>query len=142
MLGVTATFGGYITTGYMQYLDLGTGHTLVAAPGGTYSIAIASGWEALAAIPADGFWEPSSLPAAATLTAVPGAPEPGAFYPGSPGPVSGGDMSVLDERTAEEVWAEGVVAAADPIYGEIRDRLASAGEKLAVLRRQQGRKPG
>ena len=74
---------------------------------------------------------------------MPGAPEPGAFYPGSPGTASGGgDMGVLEERTEEEVWAEGVIAAADPIYGEIRDRLASADEKLAVLRRQQGRKPG
>lgn len=140
MLGVTATFSGYITTGYMQYLDLGTGHTLVAVPGGIYDIAIASGWEALAAIPADGNWQASAGPVSVTLTAVPGAAEPGALYPGSPGPA--GDMSMLEERTEEDVWAEGVMAAADPIYAEVRERLASAGEKLAVLRRQQGRRPG
>lgn len=134
MLGVTAIFGGYITTGYMQYLDLGTGHTLVAVPGGTYSIAIASGWEALTAIPAGGYWQASSAPVAASLTAVPGAPEPGALYPGSSGP--SGSMAMLEERTEEDEWAEGVIAAADPIHGEIRDRLAAAGEQLALLRRR------
>ena len=141
MLGVTATFSGYVTTGYLQYLDLSTGHTLVAVPGGIYTIAIASGWEALAAIPADGNWQASAGPVSVTLTAVPGAAEPGALYPGSPGP--SGSMAMLDVLSEDEVWAEGVMAtAADPIYGENRERLASAREKLAVLRRQQGRKPG
>ena len=36
------------------------------------------------------------------------------------------------EGTSDRV----MTSAADPIYGEIRDRLAGAGEQIAVLRRQ------
>ncbi len=141
MAGVYATYNGSYTKGYLQYVDLSTYHTLVGVPGNTYDVGIASGWEVLAAMPADGFWQAVQAPPA--LTSVPAAAVPGAFYPGSPGPApGGGDMGVLEERSEEEVWAEGVTAAADPVYMEVRERLASAGEKLAALQRRQSRRPG
>lgn len=136
-MAVTATFSGSYTKVYLQYIDLATYHTLVAVPGGTYTIGVASGWEALGAVPGDGSW---ATPATATLTAVPGAPEPGAFYPASPGPAPAPAMSRLEVRSEEEAWAERVVtAASDPIYSENRERLARAQEQLAALR--QARKP-
>ena len=37
------TFGGQAVTNYPQYLDLGTGGSLVAEPGETYDVAPAAG---------------------------------------------------------------------------------------------------
>lgn len=55
MAGTTAVFHGSYTLGYLQYLDLETGHTLVAHPGEPYEIAVASGW-VLSNPPDDGRW--------------------------------------------------------------------------------------
>lgn len=138
-MAVRATFSGAYTKGYMQYTDLSTFQTLVAAPGSTYTIGIAAGWEVLSPLPADGAWG-APTPAAPTLSAVPGAAEPAAFWPASPGQVS--SMGVLEGRSEEDEWAGRVMAAADPIHGEIRERIAGAREKLTVLQRQQGRRLG
>ena len=151
-MGVTATFHGPYMKGYLQYIDLSTYHTLVAVPGNTYDVGIASGWEVLAAIPGDGLWTTAEL-FPASFSAVPGFAAPGAFFPASPGiaPVAGGpvesvfhDESVFgdDDVDEEEAWAQQVVAdatAADgKVFAEVREGLAGAGEKLAALRRLQG----
>lgn len=143
-MAVTATYNGPYTKGYLQYIDLASYHTLVAVPGSTYTIGVASGWATLAAIPADGTWTPSAPPQSPALfTSVPGLAVPGAFFPGSPA-TGGDDAQALameaPEASEGEQWAERVVATAgtpDPIYSEIRERLATAGEQLAVLSRKQ-----
>lgn len=96
MLGVTATFHGHYTTGYLQYIDLSTYHTLVAVPGNTYDIVVASGWEnQLAAPPTDGQWT-AAAPFPAQFSGVPGFASPGAFIPGSPGTPQQSDSAMLD----------------------------------------------
>lgn len=53
-----AIFGGDIPLTYLQYLDLQTGHTLTAQPGGEYDIELASGNNAGLSIPPAGPWIP------------------------------------------------------------------------------------
>lgn len=53
----TATFTGSVTLTYPQYLDVSTGKTLVAVPGGTYGIELGSGYPGPPdPIPDDGRW--------------------------------------------------------------------------------------
>ena len=59
--GGTATGGSLIFTGletltYPQYINTATQRTLVASPGGTYMVAIASGYGNVGAVPDDGRW--------------------------------------------------------------------------------------
>lgn len=143
-MGVTATFHGPYMKGYLQYIDLSTYHTLVAVPGNTYDVGIASGWEVLAAIPGDGLWTTAEL-FPASFSAVPGFAAPGAFFPASPGiaPVAGGPVESVfhdDAVDEEEAWAQQVVAdaAGGKVFAEVREGLADAGEKLAALRRLRG----
>jgi len=143
-VGVTATFHGPYMKGYLQYIDLSTYHTLVAVPGNTYDVGIASGWEVLAAIPGDGLWTTAEL-FPASFSAVPGFAAPGAFFPASPGiaPVAGGPVESVfhdDAVDEEEAWAQQVVAdaAGGKVFAEVREGLADAGEKLAALRRLRG----
>ena len=148
MIGTVATFYGSYTKVYLQYLDLSNYHCLVAVPGNTYLVGIASGWTGLSPVPGDGSWG-AALP---EFTAIPGLAEPGAFWPASPDPLGSegsGEMDardeVMEETSAAEEWAAEQVAVAarsdDPLYGEARDALAGAREKIAVLRGQQGRNP-
>jgi hypothetical protein len=53
-------FTGTETLIYPQYLDEQAQRTLVAAPGGTYVIELASGNPGLSVIPADGRWKPEA----------------------------------------------------------------------------------
>lgn len=94
-MAVTATFHGSYTLGYLQYIDVSNQYTLVARPGDTYQIAIASGWGSLvAAIPADGRWAgPAQFPA--QFSGVPGFASPGAFFPSSPGTALQSDHAML-----------------------------------------------
>lgn len=140
-MAVTAIYNGPYTKGYLQYIDATTYHTLVAVPGNIYTITIASGWEVLAPLPADGTWASSSQ-SPAGFSSVPGIAIPGAFVPGSAGAGQQDagtlDASFLPDGGEENEWADQVMRAADdPIYREIRERLIQAGEKLAVLRRGQ-----
>lgn len=54
--GNSATYVGTEVYTYPQYLDASTGKTLVAHPGITYDIAIASGYVNVGALPDDGRW--------------------------------------------------------------------------------------
>jgi hypothetical protein len=121
-VGVTATYNGPYTKGYLQYVDEGSnGHTLVAVPGGSYFVALASGWAGLLATPpADGLWSASTF-SPVLLSGVPGFASPGAFVLGSPGTArpSGGDEGRLEAARVEvapetedaglrrDGWAEG-----------------------------------
>jgi hypothetical protein len=51
-----AVFTGNETLTYLQYLDVQAGRTLVAVPGGTYDVAVASGYVNVGLLPDDGRW--------------------------------------------------------------------------------------
>lgn len=140
-MGVSATYHGPYTRGYLQYVDLATYHTLVAVPGNTYDIGIASGWEALAAIPADGFWG-AVTPPGAPFSGVPGAAVPGSFILSLPSLASAvGGALEEDAREADPdvEWAQQVISSAgnDAVFRENRERLDRAAQMIAVLRRKQ-----
>jgi hypothetical protein len=71
---VRVAYGGQETLTFMDYLDLGTGRTLRAEPGGVYDIAPTSG-RRVDEVPAQWFTvvegEPVPLPWAAEPDAVP-----------------------------------------------------------------------
>lgn len=145
MTGVTATFyGGYIKV-YLQYIDASTGHTLVAEPGNTYDVALASGWGGrLAPVPADGSWGGGPPLFPAQFSAVPGFASPGAFFPASVGISPQPDSLVADavfreeaELSPDEQWAQDAVD--ESIFGAAREQLDRAGEQLARLRRRDGK---
>jgi hypothetical protein len=84
------TFTGYVTTGYQDYRDTGTGKMLVADPGGSYGIQAID--LQLAVPPPDGRWTaaevtggwdaapwepPPSPPPVPEVPEVPSVPEPG-----------------------------------------------------------------
>ena len=56
--GLTAVFTGTETLTYPQYMDAQTMRTLVASPGGTYGITVASGYVNVGSLPDDGRWIP------------------------------------------------------------------------------------
>ena len=57
-----ATFNGDATTTYAEYIDTAKGSTLVAEPGGSYSIAPARGHARDLPMPPDGRWTPAKAP--------------------------------------------------------------------------------
>lgn len=51
-----ARFTGTVILTYPQYLDVSTGKTLVAQPGGEYHVTVASGYPGAGPLPDDGRW--------------------------------------------------------------------------------------
>lgn len=59
--GGTFYYYGHLTLDYLDYLDSGTGHTLVVSPGNFYSMAVVNSRRGLTVPPPDGRWNPGTV---------------------------------------------------------------------------------
>jgi hypothetical protein len=106
-------FLGTETYIYLQYLDVVTGHTLVASPGGSYQIQVASGNPGVMLPPGDGRWQTSQQ----MMTIFAAADSPHADPQA---------VTAEDNPPAEP-------AEPDPIFEAIAKRLQRMGEQAHEL---------